>query len=60
MNYKIEKFWAKKKLVILLFINIKKTFDYILTTKFVKKIIILGINNNLIYWTWFFLIIQKV
>lgn len=46
--YKVQELEAKKKLIIALVINIKKTFDYILKTRFVEKIIELKIYSDLI------------
>lgn len=43
-----------------LFIDIKEAFDYVLKIKLVERIMELVINGDLICWTQFFFIDQRV
>ena len=45
--YIMQKNWLKKKLTKALFINVKKTFDYILKSKIYMHIIDLDIDTDL-------------
>lgn len=58
--YKIEQSWAKEKLAVTLFMDVKKAFDHMSKTKLIKKMIKLDIDCDLIYWTWFFLTYRRV
>ena len=46
--YIVQKKNLKKKLAGALFIDVKKAFDYVSKNQLSKRIIVLGINKNLI------------
>ena len=58
--YKIKQRWDKKKLIVILFIDIKRAFDHVLKTQLVVQMLELEINRDLIYWIKLFLTNRKL
>lgn len=50
----VHKSWEEKELLVDLFLDIKRAFDYILKLQLIIYIIELEINRNLTLWTIFF------
>lgn len=53
--HRVQESWAEKKLSKALFVHVKGAFDHISQIRLVKKMMELGIDSNLIYWTKSFL-----
>lgn len=58
--YDVEQRWAEKKLVAALFIDVKEAFDHVSKSQLVARMLELGIDGDLIWWTKSFLTNRKL
>lgn len=56
----VQEIQAEKKLVAILFMNIKETFNYVLKKQLIKQIIELRVDRDLIKWTKSFFTKQTI
>lgn len=46
--YKIQKYWAERKIAAILFIDVKKTFDHVSKNRLVERIMVMGKDRDFI------------